>query len=321
MAVELSLDVIDLVLLRWLVDFAASGRMKRHEEIGQVYHWVHYRSVIQALPCLGITTKQGIALRLTKLTEARVLCRTMRGQRAYYGVVGPVYGRLVADGNRQAQLAVEPKPSTPIDGPSSAVDGTVKRSSRKHSGTIDSSTRLTNNRAPAIEGGASNPLEGLPELPASVSRFLRIEPDDNGCQRQREGALAPEAAAQTLVWLREWSGVGDDVRSRHPAITPPIGRLLAKWDKSLSAGHRPKSHPVNYLLAILTRHVLPEWKRDCAEAEEGERARREVEEARERMADPEAVRAQRHVIEAIRQKLEGPVPAQAELFGTEAQRA
>lgn len=75
---ELKLNAADALILRWFLDFAACGRMKRlvqenenHEK--NVYYWVNYQAIIEELPILEISNTKSIANRFNKYVELGLL--------------------------------------------------------------------------------------------------------------------------------------------------------------------------------------------------------------------------------------------------------
>lgn len=75
---EMKLNASDALILRWFLDFAACGRMKRlvqenenHEK--NVYYWVNYQAIIEELPILEITNTKSIANRFNKYVELGLL--------------------------------------------------------------------------------------------------------------------------------------------------------------------------------------------------------------------------------------------------------
>ena len=70
-AIELgTLDVIDLVILRWIVDFEPN--MAKKEIDGEIYFWINYQSLLEALPILNIK-KRMLCYRLEKMCDANIL--------------------------------------------------------------------------------------------------------------------------------------------------------------------------------------------------------------------------------------------------------
>lgn len=67
-ALELKLDIKDLVFLRWLVDFYSASVMEKHDIDGHDYFWVSYQYVIKQIPMLGITSSDALGRRLKGLS-------------------------------------------------------------------------------------------------------------------------------------------------------------------------------------------------------------------------------------------------------------
>lgn len=65
-----NLDVIDLVILRWIVDF--EPKMAKKEIDGEIYFWVNYQSLLEALPILNIK-KRMLCYRLEKMCDVDIL--------------------------------------------------------------------------------------------------------------------------------------------------------------------------------------------------------------------------------------------------------
>lgn len=77
--VELGLDAVDAVLLRWFSDFYSGSMQKwRPNREGPVYGWVSYSKVIAELPCLGLTRPDSVGKRFKKLRLAGVLFGKLR---------------------------------------------------------------------------------------------------------------------------------------------------------------------------------------------------------------------------------------------------
>ena len=86
-AIEFGLDVVDLVLLRWFVDFSVTNKMRRLVEGGEIYYWIDYKSVIKELPILDIK-KVAVARRFQAMASKGVLIHKTHkdgGTFSYYG--------------------------------------------------------------------------------------------------------------------------------------------------------------------------------------------------------------------------------------------
>ena len=75
---EYSLDINDAQILRWLIDFAATGKMRKLIENNTVYYLVNYEAIICAFPIMGITSTKAIANRFEKYVKCGLLQKTVR---------------------------------------------------------------------------------------------------------------------------------------------------------------------------------------------------------------------------------------------------
>ncbi len=71
--IELGLDYIDAVILRYFIDFRETKKMTMEIINGEPYYWVKYESILKEYPILNIKTKDSMYRRLKKLEEAKVL--------------------------------------------------------------------------------------------------------------------------------------------------------------------------------------------------------------------------------------------------------
>jgi hypothetical protein len=72
--VELGLDLSDALILRWFVDFYATGRM--HKIIapsGETFVQVSYKAMIEDIPIIGVGSPNNLRRRMSKLVEAGVM--------------------------------------------------------------------------------------------------------------------------------------------------------------------------------------------------------------------------------------------------------
>lgn len=68
----IKLDCIDLVILRWFVDFWNSGEIAKLEDEGVQYAWVNYQGVLKRMPILNFS-KQALADRFKKMSILDIL--------------------------------------------------------------------------------------------------------------------------------------------------------------------------------------------------------------------------------------------------------
>lgn len=93
---ELDLNDADAHILRWFLDFAACGKMKRfisenenHEK--NVYYWINYQAVLEELPILRITSTKSIQRAFNKYVELGLLSKIVRsggskGYQSFYAI-------------------------------------------------------------------------------------------------------------------------------------------------------------------------------------------------------------------------------------------
>lgn len=51
---ELGLDILDLAILRWFIDFKNSGTMKVKRLQGENYYWISYKAISEDLHILHL---------------------------------------------------------------------------------------------------------------------------------------------------------------------------------------------------------------------------------------------------------------------------
>ena len=114
----IKLDLIDLTIIRWIIDFYPN--MKKTIIEGAEYVWLDYSTFVEDMPLLGLS-KQSLYKRCTKMVQLGVLNHaTVRngGTFSYYSL-GPEYSRLVG---RPHQAAQPPAPAqSPAQVPWSAT--------------------------------------------------------------------------------------------------------------------------------------------------------------------------------------------------------
>lgn len=101
-AKTIKLDLIDLTIIRWIIDFYPN--MKKTIIEGAEYVWLDYSTFIEDMPLLGLS-KQSLYKRCAKMVQLGVLKHaTVRngGTFSYYGL-GPEYSRLVSNPRKAAQ--------------------------------------------------------------------------------------------------------------------------------------------------------------------------------------------------------------------------
>lgn len=113
----IKLDIVDLTILRWIVDFYPN--MKKTIIDGTEYAWLDYTAFIEDMPLLGLSN-QSLYKRCIKMVQLGILKhKTVRskGTFSYYGF-GPEYPRLVSCSNKTTNAPA----STPTHTPSAEHD-------------------------------------------------------------------------------------------------------------------------------------------------------------------------------------------------------
>lgn len=108
------LDAIDLIIIRWIVDFYP--RMKKTIIDGAEYAWLDYAIFVEDMPLLGLS-RQSLYKRCMKMVQLGVLKhKTVRskGTFSYYGF-GPEYSRLIDGHSKTAQAPTAAQ--APAQGP------------------------------------------------------------------------------------------------------------------------------------------------------------------------------------------------------------
>lgn len=99
-AVHYGLDMNDLLLLRWFVDFKNTDRMEEAVFDGKTYYWVSYEKAIKDLPILKIKNRDVLRRRFKKLCDCDVLEfrleKNTKGTFTYYRT-GAAYITLLFD--------------------------------------------------------------------------------------------------------------------------------------------------------------------------------------------------------------------------------
>lgn len=70
-AVEFELDIEDLMILRWFVDFSPKMTQKQIED--ETYYWVNYKAILEDMPILGFKTKDRVYRKMKKMVEKKLL--------------------------------------------------------------------------------------------------------------------------------------------------------------------------------------------------------------------------------------------------------
>ena len=122
--VKMGLNSNDAVILRWFVDFYATGKMAIvKDEHGQEFKWVKYQAVIDDLPILGITNKQVIARHFDKMVTAGIIEKYIHKQMGIFSCfrITEKFRVLI-----EKLKGVDSKVETPIDSKVETKDHSIK---------------------------------------------------------------------------------------------------------------------------------------------------------------------------------------------------
>lgn len=102
----IKLDLIDLTIIRWIVDFYPN--MKKVLIDGTEYVWLDYSTFVEDMPLLALSN-QSLYKRCMKMVRLGVLKhKTVRSKGTFsYYAFGPEYSRLVGGHNRAAQAPAQ----------------------------------------------------------------------------------------------------------------------------------------------------------------------------------------------------------------------
>ncbi len=117
---EYQLDINDAMILRWLIDFAATGKMKKLIENNLIYYLVNYEAIICAFPIMGITSTKAIANRFEKYVKAGLLLKTIKKGGSFSGTatlfsITSLVGDMIYDNTKpqsKAEINISDKNQT-----------------------------------------------------------------------------------------------------------------------------------------------------------------------------------------------------------------
>jgi len=110
---ELGMDVVHAAILRWLIDFAGTGKMETRDVGGLPHYLVRPIYVSKQMPCLRLNSRQAVQKRLNELDCMDVLSRHVdeKGKKTFYGF-GDHYESLLF--KTTTPVAKSPKTTTPV---------------------------------------------------------------------------------------------------------------------------------------------------------------------------------------------------------------
>jgi len=175
-AIARGMDVKDLVLLRWLLDFYNTGMMEIHMQNGKSWFWVDYRYAARELPVLGIGSAKVMARRMRRMVEScgimESFCFEGAGCKTYFRFVEEALRRLLTDTERQGEFLLT---GTGMEGGSTekfrggtGMDG---GSTEKCRGVVPKSTGGLYRKVPAVDSSIND---------SSINDRERVRTKKNG---------------------------------------------------------------------------------------------------------------------------------------------
>ncbi len=99
------LDLVDCVILDFLKDYLHRPKVPKKLLDNLVYYQINWHEIVEALPLIGVATRQGIGKRLKRLCECQVLIihpDNQRKNQSFYGF-GERYAALYFDTSADEQ--------------------------------------------------------------------------------------------------------------------------------------------------------------------------------------------------------------------------
>lgn len=181
--VDMGLDYADVGILRWIVDFMATGRMTTADIDGEKYYWIKYGYLLNELPVLRIKDKEAVSKRLDKMVSCGLLEKKYikrGGNYTYFRLVPEVYSRLITSsmGTDENRNRTDEKPggyrSKAEQGTDEKPEGVPMKSRNKDSSISYPSTKDTNNTntttPPAAETASAVVLYEPPKVVAKKKK-------------------------------------------------------------------------------------------------------------------------------------------------------
>lgn len=96
-AINYGLDLTDLMILRYFVDFKDSGEMVSKIIKNDKYYWLKYEKLLEGIPVINITSKDVLRRRLKYLVDKEILKHEtvkLNGKYSFY-TIGNNYKKLI----------------------------------------------------------------------------------------------------------------------------------------------------------------------------------------------------------------------------------
>lgn len=225
----IKLDLIDLTIIRWIVDFYPN--MKKVLIDGTEYVWLDYTTFVKDMPLLALSN-QSLYKRCMKMVRLGVLKhKTVRSKGTFsYYAFGPEYSRLVGGHNRAAQApaqdawadttnATSEQFQTPADDPQPLLDEPQSPAQPKEPDPIEEIVDHLNKRADTHYRATT----------ANTRKLIKA--------RLKEGFTVDEFKLVIDKKCEEWLNNRDMARYLRPETL-----FGSKFESYLNAKSRPQSN-------------------------------------------------------------------------------
>lgn len=155
-AIDLGLDIIDLVFLRWFIDFQATEEMKILTVGETSYCWIDYDYCINEIPIINIKNKRSFRNRLKKLVDSKILhYHCAKGNLTFYQIDSLILSSLLSDTITKNGGRVHPKVKRGFIQKSraSSLNKIAKYNNNRIDSSINDSSIINNNDAEGVSEG------------------------------------------------------------------------------------------------------------------------------------------------------------------------
>ena len=207
--VELGLGMDEAMILRWFVDYQASGKMRVLQFSGHTWYWVNYSGVLESLPIIAGSTKT-ISRRFDKLEAAGVLEHyTFRegGIFSCYRINPAVYTDLIDDIQQQRdQVMANTDTVTPTLFP---LDQTPEKAVFEcETNEGEGETELSNGKTDLSDHRTDLSEQKISLLDSSIkSKEPPISPTGGKAQKSRKRFIKPTIEEITTYCTRRNNGI------------------------------------------------------------------------------------------------------------------
>lgn len=163
--VKYKFDSSDANILRWIIDFYTTGKMCHKIIDHRIYFWVNYKSIMEALPILGISNPEMIARRFTKWEKVGLIKKLIVKGKDEFSINGRAGKRngtftyfsfdmekmtVLMGGLPESRALCEPSDLEVEQGSTVESDGGLPKGRTKDSSIINTSNKNNSNTAQKV---------------------------------------------------------------------------------------------------------------------------------------------------------------------------